>query len=138
MILTISERFALSSVLPPHGNILTLKDIRQLREELAMSDGDRKAGVQFYNELKCPKCGVVDIFPTSVKCGECDVWMRPTGKMGCSNWEFEKEIPIPEYLIEMITATLKSMNDDTPPTLEERHISIYDKFVGAKEKEDKK
>lgn len=128
MLLTISERFALSSILPPTGDILTLKDIRQLKEELSMSEEDRKE-VQFFNEFKCPKCEVKEVFPAPVKCGKCDVWMLPTGQVGCSNWEFEKEVSIPEYLAEMIAATLKKMNDDKPPTLEERHIDIYGKFV---------
>lgn len=126
MLLTISERFALSSVMPPTGDILTLKDIRQLKEELAMSEEDRKE-VQFFNEFKCPKCEAKDVFPAPVKCGKCDVWMRLTGQIGCTNWEFTKEVPIPEYLIELIAATLKKMSDDK--TLEERHIDIYSKFV---------
>ena len=129
MLLTVSERFALSGVLPPTGDILTLKDIRQLKEELAMSEEDRKE-VQFFTEFKCPQCEATGVFPTLVKCGKCDVWMTPTGNIGCSNWGFEKEVPIPDYLKELITATLKSMSDAKPPQLEERHISIYDKFCG--------
>jgi len=126
MLLTISERFALSGVLPPQGDILTLKDIRKLKEELAISEEDRKA-VQFFNEYECPECKVKDAFPAPVKCGKCDVWMKPTGQVGCSNWEFEKEVPIADYLKELITATLKKMNDDK--TLEEKHITIYEKFI---------
>lgn len=64
-------------------------------------------------------------------CGKCDVWMKPTGQVGCSNWDFTKEIVISETLKEIIIATLKKMNDDKK--LEERHISIYDKFVGKEE-----
>lgn len=133
MLLTVSERFALSGLLPPTGDFLTLKDIRQLREELAISEEDRKE-VQFINEFKCPQCEVKDVFPAPVKCGKCDVWMKTTGQVGCTNWEFEKEVPIPDYLKELISATLKKMNDDK--TLEDKHISIYDKFcVEAKEAE---
>lgn len=126
MLLTISERFALSGILPPTGDILTLKDIRQLKEELAMSEDDRKE-VQFFNEFRCPECETKDVFPAPVKCGKCDVWMRPTGQVGCSNWEFEKEVPIPDYLKGIISATLKSMND--AKTSEDKHISLWDKFV---------
>jgi len=126
MLLRISERFALSSILPPMGDILTLKDIRKLKEELAISQEDRKE-VQFLNEYECPECKNKDVFQLPVKCGKCDVWMRPTGQVGCSNWGFEKEVPIADYLKELITATLKKMNDDK--TLEERHISIYEKLV---------
>lgn len=128
MLLTISERFALSGILPPTGDILTLKDLRQLKEELAISEEDRRE-VQFYSEFKCPECEVKDIFPASVKCGKCDMWMKPTGQIGCTNWEFEKEVPIPDYLKELITIQLKSMNDAAPPTLEDKHISLWDKFV---------
>lgn len=130
MLLTISERFALSSILPPQGDILTLKDIRKLKEELAISGEDRRE-VQFFYEYKCPQCETVGVFPAPVKCGKCDVWMTPTGQVGCSNWEFEKEVPIVDYLKEIITATLKKMNDDK--TLEEKHISLYGKFVGKEE-----
>lgn len=126
MLLTVSERFALSGLLPPTGDILTLKDIRQLREELAIGEKDRKE-VQFFNEFKCPQCKVKDVFPAPVKCGKCDVWMRPTGQIGCSNWNFEKEVPIPDYLKELIAATLEKMNDDK--TLEEKHISLHEKFA---------
>lgn len=135
MLLTISERFALSSILPPTGDILTLKDTRQLKEELSIGESDRKE-VQFFNEFKCPKCEVADIFPAPVKCGKCDVWMRPTGQVGCSNWELTKEIPIPDYLVELIVANLKKMSDDKK--LEERHIGIYEKFVEAEDKPKKK
>lgn len=127
MQLTVSERFALSSVLPPHGDILTLKDIRQLREELAVGQSDREAGIQFPIEFQCPKCQVKSVFPAPVKCGVCDVWMVPTGQMGCSNWEFIKEVFIPDYLVAMFTTTLKQMNDNK--RLEERHIGIYGRFV---------
>lgn len=135
MLLTISERFALSGILPPSGDILTLKDIRKLKEELAISENDRKE-VQFLNEYECPECKVKDIFPAPVKCGKCDVWMRATGQIGCSNWEFEKEVSIPDYLKELITATLKKMNDDK--TLEEKHISLYELFIEDKEGTDKR
>ena len=127
MLLTISERFALSNILPPQGDILTLKGIRKLKEELAASEEDRKE-VQFFSEFQCPQCTRKDIFPAPVKCGECDVWMIATGQVGCDNWEFEKEIPIADYLNELITATLKKMNDDK--TLEEKHISLFEKFCG--------
>jgi len=129
MLLNISERFALSSVMPPTGDILTLKDIRQLKEELAVGQSDRDAGVQFFNQYECPECKAKDVFPAPVKCGKCDVWLKPTGQIGCSNWEFEKEIAIPDYLVEIIKSTLKIMNDQK--ALEERHISIYEKFCGA-------
>lgn len=126
MLLTISERLALTSVLPPQGDFTTLKDIRKLKEELAISEDDRKE-VQFLNEYECPECKVKDVFPVPVRCGKCDVWLRPTGQIGCSNWEFEKEVVIADYLKELITATLKKLNDTKK--LEEKHIAIYEKFV---------
>lgn len=128
MLLTIAERFALSSLLPPTGDILTLKDLRKLKEELSITQEDRKE-VQFLNEYKCQQCEARDLFSAPVKCGKCNVWMAPTGQVGCSNWEHTKEIYIPDYLVEIIITTLKRKNDDK--TLEERHISIYDKFVGS-------
>lgn len=105
---------------------MTLRDIRQLKEELAIGQEDRKE-VQFFNELKCPQCEAKDIFPAPVKCGKCDVWMTPTGQVGCSNWEFTKEVPIPDYIVELIVANLKQMNDNKK--LEEKHISLYELFV---------
>lgn len=130
MLLNISDRLALTSILPPTGDFTTLKDIRKLKEELAISQEDRKE-VQFFNEYVCPKCQIKDTFSIPVKCGKCDVWMRPTGQIGCSNWEFTKEIPIPDYIVELIVATLKQMNDNKK--LEERHLGIFSKFVEAKE-----
>ena len=132
MLLTISERFALTSILPPQGDILTLKDIRKLKEDLAVSQEDRKE-VQFFSEFQCPECEIKDVFPAPVKCGKCDVWMKPTGQVGCSNWEFTKEVVIPDYLTVLITTTLSGMNDEK--NLEERHISLYEKLVTADESE---
>ena len=126
MLLTVAERFALAGLLPPQGDILTLKDLRQLKEELAISEEDRKE-VQFFNEFKCPQCEAIGVFAAPVKCGKCDVWLMATGQVGCSNWEFEKDVPIPDCLKEIITATLKKMNDDKK--LEEKHITLYAKFV---------
>ena len=135
MKLSISERFALASVLPPTGDILTLRDLRLLKEDLSVDEEDRKE-VQFFNEFECPECKTKDIFPAPVKCGKCDVWMKMTGQVSCSNWEFTKEIHIPDYLVVLITATLKRMNDDKK--LAERHIGIYERFVEAEEKPKKK
>jgi hypothetical protein len=129
VLFTISERFALSSVLPVQGDITMLKDLRKLKEDLAISEEDRKE-VQFFNEYECPECKNKNAFPAPVKCGKCDVWMRPTGQIGCSNWEFTKEVLVPDYLKALITATLKKMNDDK--TLEEKHISLYEKFMEEK------
>jgi len=130
MLLTISERFALSNVLPPTGDILTLKDMRQLKEDLAISQEDRKE-VQFVKEYKCPECEAKDTFSASVKCGKCDAWMTPTGQIGCTNWDYAIEINIPDNILELIIETLKALND--AKKLEERHISIYEKFVGKGE-----
>ena len=128
MLLTLSERFALIDILPPQGDILTLKALRLLREELAVGEEDRKE-VQFYSEFQCAKCGTKDVFPAPVKCGICGEWLRPTGQIGCSNWEFTREIPIPDYLLLLITTTLRGMNDRK--LLKERHIGIYERFIPA-------
>lgn len=130
MLLTLSERFALLSVLPTTGDILTLKDIRKLREDLAVSQEDRNS-VHFFTEFQCPQCKAKELFPAPVKCGECDVWMKPTGQVGCDNWEFERDILILGYLEETIRTTLMQMNENK--TLEERHILLYEKFVETKE-----
>ena len=132
MILTITERLALSSILPKAGDVLTLKDTRVLKEELSISQEDRME-VDFSSEYQCPSCELRELFPAPVKCGKCDVWMAPTGQVGCSDWEYSKEIIIPVNMIEIITATLKILNDSKK--LEERHLSIYDKFVGEEDNE---
>ena len=43
-----------------------------------------------------------------------------------------KEIEIGEKITEIIVTQLKSLNDANPPQLEQRHVSLYRKFIEKK------
>lgn len=134
MLLTISERNTLSQLLPQiipiRGSFLLFKTFERLQRDLVISDEDKKE-VQFVNEFECPNCKAKEILPLPVKCGKCNVWLKATGKIGCSNWEFERDIPIPDDIGDVIKVALKQMNDNNPPMLEKNQMPLYEKFVGG-------
>jgi len=131
MELTITERLALFDILPATGDFTTLKLLREFKESLTPSKIDEDSGIRFSHEYKCPKCEVIDVFPLPVKCGKCDEWMKPTGKMGCSDWNFTRDMPISDEIQEIIVVNLKQMNDKKK--LKETHMTLYEKFVGGQD-----
>jgi hypothetical protein len=102
MKLTVSERFALLGILPHEGDFITLKIIRQLREDLSF-DEDEAKGLQL--QMENDKA-------------YWDVSAEPEGG---------KEIEIGEIASTLISETLKKL--DKEKKLTEHHISLYEKFV---------
>ncbi len=99
MLLGFLERMALLTILPREGNIVTLKIVRQLREELAPSEEEAtKYGIDF-NER-----GVS--------------WKTEPP---------EKEIIIGEKATDIVVRALKDA--DAMGKLTESHISVYEKFI---------
>jgi len=104
--LTIHERLILNSILPPAGNFVTLGLVRKLREALSFSEEENKEfGIDLDDETQLIS------------------WKREFA-------ETETEIEIGEKMTDLVKATLKRMNDADPPLLEDRHYSLYEKFIG--------
>lgn len=112
MKLTVEERIIAIEILPKEGNFLTLKILRELREALSLDAKEKK---KFGIETKPLEDGSFDIS-----------W----GVNG------EVEIPLTEDKMELIRLPLRELEGQR--RLTETHVSLYEKFVITKEKEDKK
>ena len=138
MELTTIERLKLLEVLPPTGDILTLKIVRKLRETLSFSEEELKL-IGARSEYICPVegCGNKGFFPSAPKCGEHDVLMVPTGQTTMSLMpEMQakmKEIHMGPQALTIASDVLKRLNEDKQLT--EFHISLYEKFFPPEETE---
>lgn len=102
MKLNVNERLALLQVVQAHvGNFLTLGIMNDLISVLAMTDKE-------FKEFAIKQAGD-------------QITWNPKGTK-------EKEIEIGEKATEIITADLSKM--DQMRKLEQRHVSLYKKFVG--------
>ena len=104
MKLTVFERITLLGVLPEHGNFVTLKIIRQLREALSFTEQELAS-----LELK--------------QDGERVTWNPAAAEPGGS------EIIIGEKATDIIVEALKKLNDEGKLT--EQHFTLYEKFIGG-------
>ena len=137
MELTSMERLKLVEILPPQGDILTLKIVRKLRETLSFTEEELKSmGVRY--EYVCPedKCENKLVMPTAPRCGEHDVLMIPTGQLSMSlTPEMQtktKEIHMGPQAMVIASEALKRADGDKQLTV--AHISLYDKFFPPEEK----
>lgn len=96
------ERLALLSVLPKEGDFLTLKLVRQVREDLTFSEAEHEA-------LK---------FET-----------RDDGGLHWQDGVAPKTFTLGKKTTEMIVQALKAA--DRGKKLTEDHLSVYEKFVGG-------
>lgn len=103
--LRIEERLVLLELLPKTGNFLTLKSLRRGRERLALSD----------EEIKKFK----------VKISED----RNTVRWDVEAAKETTNISFSDSINDIIISTLKKLNNDN--TLEEKHFSLYEKFIGG-------
>jgi len=101
--LTVRERFALMSILPKQGNILTLRTISELREQLIFSDEEQK---------------------------QCGMQTLPDGQV---TWDVESatarvlHLSINKATCGLIVSALKKLEDKE--TLTMQHVPLWDKFV---------
>jgi DNA-binding MarR family transcriptional regulator len=103
MKLSAKERITLSGVLPPTGNILTLRLVRELREDVSFSEKEAK---------------------------DIDLKITPEGR---ATWDAakekkvgEKDINITDSMREVISKALQGLSDKEKLTQD--HISLWDKF----------
>lgn len=102
MELTVIERLALLPILPSEGSFITLKLLRQFREELSFSEREHKTlnlrtenGLTYWN-IKKQEEGI-------------------------------KEIKVGEVMKNIVKDTLQKL--DKQEKLQEIHMSLYEKFV---------
>ena len=139
MELTTVERLKLLEILPPEGDILTLKILRKLRETLSFTE-DELESIGARSEYACPFRGEVDgvltrcensgFFPVAPKCAEHDILMVPTGQTTMSlTPEVQtkvKEVHMGPQAMGLASEALRRLNENKQLT--EVHISLYDKF----------
>lgn len=103
--LNLPERLVLLDVLPKEGNFLAMRTMRKLRESLALSPEE------------------IDEY--EVKIGENRISWNPQKS------EFFKEFDFEEYVVGVIKLKLKELSEKEK--LEEKHITLFEKFVEGEE-----
>jgi len=147
MELTILERIKLLEVLPPQGDLLTLKILRKLRETLSFSEEELKSFGAAY-EYACPyhgkdkegrmeRCTNKGFFLEQPTCGKHDMLMGQTGQMNLmippEALAKTKEIHMGAQALTIASSALKRLNDSKQLT--EAHVSLYEKFFPPEDKE---
>jgi len=102
MKLNVLERLILLNVLPPTGDITSIKLLREVREEASFDEEENKA-LNFKQEEE----------------GSL-MWNQAAGSI-------EKDILIGEIVTELVKTALKKLDEEKKLT--EDHISFYDKFM---------
>ena len=108
--LNLYERVVVMSLLPPEGNFVTLKIVRDLQAELAPSEEEAKIA------------GLEDL---------------PTGGVKAKNWFLvvEKEIVFGDIALGLVVDALKKLDEEKKLTND--HFTVYEKFIINPEKKDK-
>jgi len=103
MELSVFERLILLNILPREGDYRTLRQLRELREELAFSD-DEQAALQFRQDEQEP---------------------------GTMHWLTEadrpKDVPLGDSVMELIGTTLRDL--DRRHKLRDEQMGLYERFV---------
>lgn len=100
MELSVSERLVLLSILPTEGDYVTLKILRELRENLSFSEEEIKR-LNFVQEENVVRWDNKD--------------------------ETTKDVSIGEKATDIIVAALKKLNETK--VLRDEHLPLYEKFV---------
>jgi hypothetical protein len=108
MILNINERLIILNILPQEGNILTLRILRKLKENLSFTEEEHK-------DLK------LTVNPNNT------ISWRTVNDEDKPILQ-EKEFDIGDKASDLIKEALKKLDEDKKLT--EGHMSVYDKFIG--------
>ena len=105
MELTVMDRLMLLQVLPKEGDFLSLRILRELKEELSFTEEEQAA-----------------------------LELKQNREAGTVNWNLEseraqgpKDVPIVEKATDLIVEALKGLN--SRKQLTEAHMPIYERFV---------
>jgi len=97
--LTILERLLLLSILPPAGDLVTIKIARKLREELSFSEDE----LATYN-----------------------IVVQDGGNVSWEDMAYTKAIDLGAKAIETVVKALEKL--DKEGKVEEKHLALFDKF----------
>ena len=117
MKLNVPERLILLQIVPKEGNFLTLKVVRDLTSTLAMNDEEFKE----FNILQ----GKSQPTPEEPEGKEVDPNTITWNLTGIE----EREVEIGEKATDIIVEALKKLDENKK--LEQRHLSLYEKFIGG-------
>ena len=117
MKLNVPERLILLQVVPKEGSFLTLKVIRDLTSTLALSDEEFKE----FNVLQDKSQPTLES-PEGEDIGPNKITWNEKGLE-------EREVEIGEKATDIIVEALKKLDQDKK--LEQRHLSLYEKFIGG-------
>ncbi len=138
MELTIQERMNLANILPPQGDILTLKIVRKLRETLSFSEEELGTmNVRYEFVCLAEGCNNKVILPAATECPEHNTLMIATGQMNFvippEIQAKTKEIHVGPQALIIINDSLKRANEAKKLTATD--ISHYEKFFPYEQKE---
>ena len=132
MELTLEERMNLIKILPPQGDIMTLKIVRKLRETVSFSE-EELGSMNVRYEFKCltEGCNNTVILPVTTECPDHNTLMAATGQMNfvipSELQDKTKEIHMGPQALIIVTDALKRA--DEAKQLTDAHISLYEKFL---------
>lgn len=144
--LTIAERLQLLNVLPPQGDIITIKIIRKLRETLSPNEQEHEE-YGFVHEYICQEpstdgqgkprpCNFKVTSQTPSRCPHHNTYMVPTGMVfwNLDMTDTQKEIWLSNKSKSIIAEALKKLNDQKQLLVEQEEL--YEKFVTPDATED--
>ena len=144
--LTINDRFTILGILPATGNFATLKVVRNLREQLSLTEKEIKE----YNVAQIREEHVIAIQNAKTDAealtiatkifgaGDAQRLVNDIGngtlrsnQISWTNGDKTTEMEFGEFAEKLIADSLKELNDANPPKLEDKHFIIYEKFVNG-------
>ncbi len=137
MELTLEERMNLMKILPPQGDILTLKIVRKLRESVSFSEEELGLmNVKYEFACLATGCSNKVILPVATECPDHNTLMVATGQMSFAippdMQTLVKDIHMGPQALIIATDALKRA--DEAKQLTDAHISLYEKFFPPEEK----
>lgn len=114
MQLTVHERIVLRGILPQEGNIVTVRLVGELQQDLSFTEEDiKRYEISFAGQKYVDDNGVEQTVPQN---------SMHTGKDG----DVPAEIAICDTMFKLIKEELAKM--DKAQTLTAQHLAVYDKF----------
>jgi hypothetical protein len=110
MKMAVTERILLMSMLPVTGDIQTLKMLRELRESLSFSEEEGKE--------------------INVRVEQDEDQIRTMWDGSKAAAMEPKEIEVNGVMKALVVKILQEMANADPPTLEDKHIELWDLFCG--------
>ena len=133
MELKVFERIILLNILPEHGDFVTLKLVRKMRETLSFSEKEIEQ-IDFVNHWQCPRCKKAGVSASVMQCPDCEVYMKPSGQVTWNDKKAAnviKDVKLGGAMTKMCSDALQRLCDEEK--LGEEHFTLYEKFVEGTE-----